>query len=56
MHKPLTQVVGEVHLKQALRKIKQIEAECTLLKGHFSTVAKQYHITVTELKKAYQAS
>lgn len=55
-HKPLTQVIEEVHLKQALRKIKQIELERTLLKGHFSKVAKEYHIKVTDLKNAYKAS
>jgi len=42
------------HLQQALRKIKQIERDKTLLKGHFSLVAKQYHVTVTDLKRAYQ--
>lgn len=41
------------HVAQALRKIKRIESERVLLKGHFSKVAKEYHVTVTELKKAY---
>lgn len=41
------------HLGQALRKLKSIESERTLLKGHFSLVAKQYHIKVTDLKNEY---
>lgn len=53
-HKPLNEVIYDVHIKQALRKIKQIEAERDLLKGHFSKVAKQYYIKVTDLKKAYE--
>lgn len=55
-HKPLTQVIEDVHLKQALRQIKRIESERTLLKGHFSKVAKDYHVKVTDLKNAYNAS
>ncbi len=43
------------HLEQALRQIKRIESERTLLKGHFSKVAKQYGVTVTALKQAYLA-
>lgn len=41
------------HLDQALRALKRLESERTLLKGHFSLIAKRYHVTVTELKKAY---
>lgn len=43
----------DVHLEQALRKIKRIKSERTLLKGHFSKVAKEYYIKVTDLKDAY---
>lgn len=41
------------HLKQALQQIKRIESERTLLKGHFSKIAKQYGVSVTELKKEW---
>jgi hypothetical protein len=41
------------HLQQALRQIKRIEQERTLLKGHFSKVAKQYYVKVTDLKQLY---
>jgi hypothetical protein len=44
-----------IHLEQALRQIKRIESERTLLKGHFSKIAKDYHIKVTDLKGAYNA-
>ena len=44
------------HLAQALRQIKRIESERVLLKGHFSKVAKQYHVSVKDLKKAYAES
>ena len=50
------QSVESIHLEQALRQIKRIEQERTLLKGHFSKVAKQYHVKVTDLKNAYNAS
>ncbi len=49
----LNATIYRVHVKQALRKIKSIESERTLLKGHFSKVAKQYHVKVTDLKNAY---
>ena len=42
------------HLKQALLRIKQIEAERLLLKGHFSKVAKEYRVSVRDLIKAYE--
>lgn len=42
-----------VHLEQAVRRIKRLETERTLLKGHFSKIAKEYHVKVTDLKKAY---
>lgn len=54
-HRPLIEVIYSVHVKQALRKIKRIESEGTLLKGHFSKIAKEYHIKVSDLKKAYEA-
>ena len=41
------------HLTQAVRQIKRIESERTLLKGHFSKVAKQYYVKVTDLKTEY---
>ncbi len=44
------------HLTQALRALKRLESERTLLKGHFSLIAKRYHVTVKELKKAYKES
>lgn len=49
------QSIESIHLEQALRQIKRIERERVLLKGHFSKVAKQYHVKVTDLKKAYNA-
>lgn len=45
----------DTHVEQALRKIKRIESERTLLKGHFSKVAKEYHVKVTDLKARYMA-
>ncbi len=36
--------------------VKRLESERTLLKGHFSLIAKRYHVTVKELKKAYKES
>ena len=47
--------IDDTHLTQAVRQIKRIESERTLLKGHFSKVAKDYHVKVTDLKKAYLA-
>jgi hypothetical protein len=47
------QSVESVHLEQALRQIKRIEQGRTLLKGHFSKVAKEYHVKVADLKNAY---
>lgn len=41
------------HLDQAIRAIKRIESERTLLKGHFSKVAKEYHVKVVDLKSEY---
>lgn len=49
------QSIESIHLEQALRQIKCIESERTLLKGHFSKVAKEYHIKVIDLRKAYDA-
>lgn len=47
------QSIESVHLEQALRQIKRIESERTLLNGHFSKVAKQYGVKVKDLKKEY---
>ena len=47
--------IYDVHVKQAVRRIRTIESERLLLKGHFSKVAKEYHVKVTDLKKAYNA-
>lgn len=44
------------HLSQALRQIKRIETERTLLNGHFSKIAKQYGVSVKVLRKAYAES
>lgn len=49
----LRETIYKVHVKQALRRIKSIESERALLKGHFSKVAKEYHVRVTDLKNAY---
>ena len=45
--------IMELRLQQALRKIKQIEHERILLKGHFSKVAKEYGVKVTDLKREW---
>lgn len=50
------QSVESVHLEQALRQIKRIEQERTLLNGHFSKVAKDYHVSAKALRAAYKAS
>lgn len=47
------QSIESIHLEQALRQIRRIERERTLLNGHFSKVAKEYHVSVKELRKAY---
>ena len=44
------------HLTQALRQIKRIESERTLLNGHFSKVAKEYGVSVKSLRAAYTDS
>lgn len=43
------------HVLQAVLRIKQIESTRVLLKGHFSKVAKEYHVKVTDLKEAYNS-
>lgn len=42
-------------LMYALRRLHQIERDRELLKGHFSKVAKEYHISARQLKKAYES-
>lgn len=43
----------EINLNQALRRLLSIEKERILLKGHFPTIAKQYHVKVKDLKALY---
>lgn len=40
-------------IKIALIDLKQIERDRTLLKGHFSLVAKRHGVKVKDLQKAY---
>ena len=48
--------IYDTHVKQAVRRIKTIESERLLLKGHFSKVAKEYGVKVRDLTKAYATS
>lgn len=45
----------EQKLRIALLDLKNIEANRTLLKGHFSLVAKRHGVKVKELQKTYAA-
>ena len=52
MSKPLT-AQDDKKIRIALIDLKHIEQNRTLLKGHFSLVAKRHGIKVLELRKAY---